>query len=257
MSIFQTLILSIVEGITEFLPISSTGHLILVSELLSLSQTEFVKSFEIIIQLGAIMAIVVLYFKKLIENKKLYPKILAAFLPSAIIGFVLYKFIKQYLIGDPQIVLASLFIGGILLIILEKILAKIKIRNDLTIEELDLKSCLLVGLSQTVSMIPGVSRAAATIIGGMSVGLSRSSAIEFSFLLAVPTMAAASGLDLIKSYQYFSVQDFKQLIVGFIVSFISAKIAVEWLIKFMKNHSLAAFGVYRIILAITFWIFIK
>ena len=257
MSIIQTLILSIVEGITEFLPISSTGHLILVSKLLDISQTQFVKSFEIIIQLGAIMAIVVLYFNKLIENKKIYPKILAAFVPSAIIGFVLYKFIKQYLIGDPQIVLTSLFIGGILLIILERILAKIKIKNDLTIEELNLKSCLLVGLSQTVSMIPGVSRAAATIIGGISVGLSRSNAVEFSFLLAVPTMAAATGLDLIKSYQYFSPQDVKLLIVGFIVSFISAKIAVEWLIKFMKNHSLAAFGVYRIILAIAFWIFIK
>jgi len=254
-SVLQTLILSIVEGITEFLPISSTGHLILVSELLSISQTEFVKSFEIIIQLGAIMAIVVLYFNKLIENKKIYPKILAAFLPSAIIGFILYKFIKQY--GDSRIVLVSLFIGGILLIILEKILAKIKIKNDLTIEELDLKSCLLVGLSQAISMIPGVSRAAATIIGGMSVGLSRSNAVEFSFLLAVPTMAAATGLDLIKSYQYFSAQDIKLLILGFIVSFTSAKIAVEWLIKFMKNHSLAAFGVYRIILAIAFWIFIK
>ncbi len=257
MNLIQTLILSIVEGITEFLPISSTGHLILVSKLLNLSQTEFVKSFEIIIQLGAIMAVAVIYFRKLIENKKMYPKILAAFLPSAIIGFILYKFIKQYLIGNPQIVLISLFIGGILLIILERILAKTKTRNDLTIEELDFKSCLLVGLSQTVSMIPGVSRAAATIIGGMSVGLSRSSAVEFSFLLAVPTMAAATGLDLIKSYQYFSVQDIKLLIIGFIVSFISAKIAVSWLIKFIKNHSLAAFGAYRIVLAITFWIFIK
>jgi len=203
------------------------------------------------------MAVAVIYFRKLIENKKMYPKILAAFLPSAIIGFILYKFIKQYLIGNPQIVLISLFIGGILLIILERILAKTKTRNDLTIEELDFKSCLLVGLSQTVSMIPGVSRAAATIIGGMSVGLSRSSAVEFSFLLAVPTMAAATGLDLIKSYQYFSVQDIKLLIIGFIVSFISAKIAVSWLIKFIKNHSLAAFGAYRIVLAITFWIFIK
>ena len=257
MAIYQVLVLAIIEGITEFLPISSTGHLILASELLNISQTEFVKSFEIIIQLGAIMAVVVLYFKKLVGNKKLYPKILAAFLPSAIIGFILYKFIKQYLIGDSQIVLISLFFGGILLIVLEKILTKIKIKNDLTIEELDLKSCFMVGLSQAVSMIPGVSRAAATIIGGMSVGLSRSNAVEFSFLLAVPTMAAATGLDLIKSYQYFSIQDIKMLVIGFVVSFISAKIAVEWLIKFMKNHSLAACGIYRIILAIAFWIFIK
>ena len=255
MNLIQTAILSIVEGITEFLPISSTGHLILVSKLLNLPQTEFVKSFEIIIQLGAIMAVVVLYFKKLIDNKKLFPKVLTAFIPSAIIGFVLYKFIKQYLIGNPQIVLISLFIGGILLIILEKILVKIKIKNYLEIEELGLKSCLLIGLSQTVSMIPGVSRAAATIIGGMSVGLSRQSAVEFSFLLAVPTMAAATGLDLLKSYQYFSSQDIKMLTLGFIISFISAKIAVEWLIKFMKNHSLAAFGVYRIALALLFWRF--
>ena len=257
MTIYQVLVLAIVEGITEFLPISSTGHLILVSKLLNLSQTEFVKSFEIAIQLGAILAVVALYFRKLIKNKKLYPKILTAFLPSAIIGFILYKFIKQYLIGNSQIVLVSLFIGGILLIILEKILSKVNIRKNLSIEELNLKSCLAIGLAQTVSMIPGVSRAAATIIGGMSVGLSRQSAVEFSFLLAVPTMAAATGLDLIKSYQYFSIQDIKMLAVGFIVSFISAKIAVEWLIKFMKNHSLAAFGIYRIVLAIAFWIFIK
>lgn len=257
MNLIQVFVLSIVEGITEFLPISSTGHLILVSKLLNLPQTEFVKSFEIIIQLGAIMAVVVLYFRNLIENKKLYPKILAAFLPSAIIGFILYKFIKQYLIGNSQIVLISLFIGGILLIVLEKLLAGIKIKNDLTIEQLGIKQCLLIGLSQAVSMIPGVSRAAATVIGGMSVGLSRSSAVEFSFLLAVPTMAAATGLDLIKSYQYFSVQDIKLLLIGFVLSFISAKIAVEWLIKFIKNHSLAAFGAYRIILAIAFWILIK
>ena len=123
------------------------------------------------------------------------------------------------------------------------------------IEELGLKSCLLIGLSQTVSMIPEFPRAAATIIGGMSVGLSRQSAVEFSFLLAVPTMAAATGLDLLKSYQYFSSQDIKMLTLGFIISFISAKIAVEWLIKFMKNHSLAAFGVYRIALALLFWRF--
>lgn len=257
MTILHTLILSIVEGITEFLPISSTGHLILVSKLLNLPQTEFVKSFEIIIQLGAIMAVVAIYFKKLARNKEFYPKILAAFLPSAVIGFVLYKLIKQYLIGNSQIVLISLFIGGILLIVLEKLLAGIKIKNDLTVEQLNIKQCLLIGLSQAVSMIPGVSRAASTIIGGMAVGLSRSSAVELSFLLAVPTMATATGLDLLKSYQYFSGQDIKMLILGFILSFISAKIAVEWLIKFMKNHSLAAFGVYRIALAIAFWIFIK
>lgn len=257
MSILHTLILSVVEGITEFLPVSSTGHLILASKLLNLPQTEFVKSFEIIIQLGAIMAVVVIYFKKLAGNKELHPKILAAFLPSAVIGFVLYKLIKQYLIGNSQIVLISLFIGGILLIVLEKLLAGIKIKNDLTVEQLNLKQCLLIGLSQTVSMVPGVSRAASTIIGGMAVGLSRSSAVEFSFLLAVPTMAAATGLDLLKSYQYFSGQDIKMLILGFILSFISAKIAVEWLIKFMKNHSLVAFGVYRIVLAIVFLILIK
>lgn len=245
--------LAVVEGATEFLPVSSTGHLILTSKLLNLPQTEFVKSFEIAIQSGAISAVAALYFRKLISNFKIWTKIILAFLPSAVIGFFLFKFIKQYLIGNSQIVLVSLFIGGILLIILEKILAKTKIQKNLIIDELGVKSCLMIGLTQTVSMIPGVSRAAATIIGGMSVGLSRQSAVEFSFLLAIPTMAAATGLDLIKSYQYFSAQDVKFLVIGFILSFISAKIAVTWLIKFMKNHSLAAFGVYRIILAVVFW----
>ncbi|HLC88293.1 MAG TPA: undecaprenyl-diphosphate phosphatase [Patescibacteria group bacterium] len=251
MDLFQSLILSIIEGVTEFLPVSSTGHLVLASGLLKIPQTEFVKSFEIFIQLGAILAVVVLYFKKYIQNFKAWKNILIAFVPTAVIGFVLYKIVKQFLLGNSLVVVASLLVGGILLIWLEKI-HKEKDSDVGKIENLSSKQSFMIGLAQSISIIPGVSRAAATILGGMFLGLKKETAVEFSFLLAVPTMLAATGLDLVKSDLNFSAQELSVLAVGFIGSFIAALLVVKWFIKFIQTNNFFWFGVYRIILAVIF-----
>src|SRR3989339_160289 len=198
MNLFQALLLSIVEGITEFLPISSTGHLILVSNLLKIPQTEFVKSFEIVIQLGAILAVVAIYFRKIITNldAKLWKNIIVAFLPSAIFGLFFYNYIKLYLIGNTTIVIWSLLIGGVAMLLFERF-HKPNIRY--TIYNIPTIQLIAVGLMQVLSMIPGVSRAFATIFGGMMVGMKKKEAVEFSFFLAIPTMFAASALDVVKT----------------------------------------------------------
>ncbi len=264
MDFIQAIILSVVEGLTEFLPISSTGHLILASNILKIPQTEFIKSFEIIIQLGAILAVVFLYWKKVITNTRLWPKLAVAFLPTGVIGLLFYKLIKGFLLGNQSIVLLALFIGGILLIILEKVYKQSLRSNDLkeqehhisNVDQISGKQAFLIGLCQSVSIIPGVSRAAATIIGGMFLGLKRTTAVEFSFLLAIPTMAAATGLDLIESNFSFTTNEYTLLAVGLAGSFITALFAVKFLLKFVQTHTFIPFGIYRIILSLLFWIFV-
>lgn len=251
----QAVILSIVEGLTEFLPVSSTGHLVLTSKFLNISQTEFVKSFEIIIQLGAILAVVCLYFKKLTTSLSLWPKLIVAFLPSAVFGLIFYSFIKSTLIGNTLVTLFALFFGGIALIFLEKIY-KEEAHHLEDIDKISTKTALLVGFCQAFSMIPGVSRAAATIIGGMFLGLKRKTAVEFSFLLAVPTMAAATALDLVKSDFNFSSDELGILTVGLLGSFITAILAIKFLLKFVQNYTFIPFGIYRIILSILFFLFV-
>src|SRR3989344_705297 len=254
MEIIQALILSIIEGITEFLPVSSTGHLLLATNFLKIPQTEFVKSFEVIIQLGAILAVVVLYRKKLSHNFAIYRNIVIAFIPSAIVGLVLYDFIKEVLFENILITVGALLIGGVLLIIIER-LHKEQSNNE-TIEQLTLKQSFLIGVAQSFSIIPGTSRAAATIIGGLLVGLKRKAAVEFSFLLAITTMMAATGLDLVKSEFNFSSQELMILAVGFIGSFITALLVIRWFIKFIQTNNFFWFGVYRIILALVFLFFL-
>lgn len=249
MNLIQTIILSVVEGITEFLPISSTGHLILTSYLLGIPQTEFVKSFEIIIQLGAILAVVVIYFKKLVLslNFDLYKNILFAFLPSVVFGLFFYDYIKDYLIGNSLIVVVSLLIGGVLMLLFEKFW---KFNNH---RQLNSKHYLTIGLFQVLSMIPGVSRAFATIFGGMTVGMNRKEATEFSFFLAIPTMLGASVLDLYKTdLSVWTNSNLITLLIGFFVSFVTAYIVVKWLIKFVQTHDFKVFGWYRIAVAIIF-----
>lgn len=256
MNLLQSFILGIVEGITEFLPISSTGHLILATDLLKIAQSNFVKDFEIIIQLGAILAIVVLYFKTFIQNKKVWTRIIAAFIPTAIIGFVLYKFVKTFLLGNTYVTLWALLIGGILLIVLE-LLYKEKEHHAETIELISVKNSFIIGVFQAFAIIPGVSRSAATIVGALFLGTKRKAAVEFSFLLAVPTMIAASGLDIVKSnFSSYSANELIILAVGFITSFVVAILAVKFFLNFIKNHTFIPFGIYRIILAILFWLLI-
>jgi undecaprenyl-diphosphatase len=242
----QAIILSIVEGITEFLPISSTGHMILASTLLKIQETDFVKSFEIIIQLGAILAVVILYWKKLWVNNM---RVFIAFIPTAIIGVVFYKYIKDVLLGNPWIVVWSLGVGGLLLILLEKFHTE-KQKN------MSLLDAFIIGCTQSLSIIPGVSRAAAAIAGALMLGVKRETAVEFSFLLAIPTMAAATGLDLLKSGRNFTGSQYELLAIGFIGAFITALIIVKWFIGFVKTHTFIPFGIYRILAATAFYFFV-
>jgi len=253
MNLLHAVIFGIVEGITEFLPISSTGHLILTARLLGILQSDFLKSFEIAIQLGAILSVVVLYWRSLIVDIKVLKRVLAAFIPTAVIGFLLYKAIKNLLLGNEQIVLVSLFVGGIFLILFELIYREKEIAAS-SIADISYGQAALIGLFQSISVIPGVSRAAATICGGLLLGLKRKTIVEFSFLLAVPTMLAATGFDLIKSAGDFSSAQFGFLAIGFAVSFITAIAGIKFLLNFIKGHNFTTFGVYRIILALAFWL---
>jgi undecaprenyl-diphosphatase len=255
MDFFQAIILGIVEGITEFLPVSSTGHLILTATILGIPETEFVKSFEIFIQLGAMLAIVVLYFQKYFQNMKVWKNVLVAFIPTAIIGLTLYKVVKEVLLGNPAITVWALFIGGIILIAVE-MMHKEKDSHTAKIEDLTLKQSALIGLVQAVSIIPGTSRSAATIIGAMLLGSKRKAAVEFSFLLAVPTLLAASGLDLVKTKFHFSGSEWMLLLTGFVVSFIVALVVVKWFLNYVQKNNLIPFGIYRIVVAILFWVLI-
>lgn len=252
MTILQSLILAAVEGLTEFLPISSTGHLILASQLLGLAQSDFVKTFEIAIQAGAILAVIALYSKTLLHRQALWSRLLIAFLPTAIIGALLYPFIKNILLGNTIVVLVSLAIGGVFLIIFERFY--LPRTTPVPLEKLPYRSAFLIGLTQAVSIIPGVSRAAASMVGGMLLGLPRTSAAEFSFLLAVPTILAATLLDLTQTSFVFSSQEYFTLLLGLVGSFVTAYLAIKNFITYLQHHTLTAFGVYRIILAAAFWL---
>jgi undecaprenyl-diphosphatase len=255
MDFLHAVIFGIVEGITEFLPISSTGHLILTAQVMGLGQTEFLKTFEIAIQLGAILSVVVLYWRSLLVNMEIAKRVMAAFLPTAVLGLLFYKIIKRYLLASTNVVLWSLFLGGILLIIFEIIHRHREERID-EITSIPYPTSLLIGLFQSVAMIPGVSRAAATIVGGLILGLKRKTIVEFSFLLAVPTMLAATCLDLYKNATSFSAGQMSFLLVGFVVSFIAALLGVKFLLTFIKHHTFISFGIYRIAIALLFWTFL-
>lgn len=252
MTVFESIILGIVEGITEFLPISSTGHLILTSTLLGIEHTEFVKTFEIVIQFGAILSVVALYWRSFLDIEIL-KRLAAAFLPTAVIGLTLYSFIKTYLLGNELVVVIALAAGGVALIAFE-LLYKAGDETKNSISDLTYKQAVFIGLFQALAIIPGVSRSAATIVGGLlTSGLSRVAIVEFSFLLAVPVMLSATGLDLLKSSASFTNQEWLVLSVGFVVSFIVALASIVWLLKFVRTHTFIPFGVYRILIAALFF----
>jgi undecaprenyl-diphosphatase len=254
MDILDALILGIVEGVTEFLPISSTGHLILASALLRLEQTEFLKSFEIAIQLGAILSVAVLYWRRFLLDRKSLKRVAVAFLPTGILGLLFYKTVKSYL-GSNEVVLWAMLLGGILLIVFELFHHESEDAAK-DIDQISYGKSFAIGLFQSLAMVPGVSRSAATILGGLAIGISRKVIVEFSFLLAVVTMAAATGLDLLKSYDTFSLDQSKLLAVAFVTSFAVAILSIKLLLRFIKTHSFIGFGVYRIAAAIAFWLFV-
>jgi undecaprenyl-diphosphatase len=255
MDIWTAVVLGIVEGISEFLPISSTGHLILTAQLLGLKHTDFLKSFEIAIQMGAILSVVVLYWRSLLVDIDVLKKVIVAFIPTGIIGLTLYKLIKGYLMGSGMVVLWSLFIGGIIIIGFEIWHGK---RAEATagFKEISYKQAVIIGMFQSVAMIPGVSRSAATIIGGLALGLQRKAIVEFSFLLAVPTMSAATFYDLYKSGALFSASQINILAAGFISSFVVALLSIKLLLRFIQTHTFIPFGIYRVVMVLIWFLII-
>jgi undecaprenyl-diphosphatase len=256
MDLITAVILGIVQGISEFLPISSTGHMILASHLMGLKHTEFLKSFEIAIQAGTILSVVVLYWRTLLVDIEVIKRLIVAFLPTGILGLTLYRMIKGYLLGSEAVVLWSLLIGGIILVVFEW---RYEEREDAAgeIRDISYKNALIIGLFQSIAMIPGVSRSASTIVGGLMLGLKRKTIVEFTFLLAVPTMLAATGYDLIRSGSQFSVGEFQYLLVGFVTAFVVALLSIKFLLSFIKTHTFIPFGVYRIVLVICWVLLLK
>jgi len=252
MSIFHSLILGIVEGITEFLPISSTFHLIYTSKLLGISQTEFQKFFEVFIQGGAILAVAVLFFKEIIGDVDLVKKTIIAFIPTALIGFVLYKIIKNIFFEAQLLMLMMFIIVGLIFILVEWLIGKKKIVLNKLLKEFSYKEALIIGLVQALAIIPGVSRAGSVILGMMFLGYKRDEAAKFSFILSVPTILAAAGYDFFKmKFLIFNnINNLGILVMGSVVSFIFALITVKWLVGYLQKNSLFVFGVYRILLAI-------
>ncbi|HVV15356.1 MAG TPA: undecaprenyl-diphosphate phosphatase [Candidatus Paceibacterota bacterium] len=254
MTPLHSILLGAVEGVTEFLPISSTGHLILASSLLGLSQTEFQKSFEIIIQLGAIASVVAVYWRSFL-NVRILKRVAIAFLPTGLIGLALYKVIKTYLLGNETVVLWAMLLGGVVLIAFEYFHRE-KADAVREISAMSWRQAALIGVFQSVAIVPGVSRSAASIIGGLGLGLTRVAIVEFSFLLAVPTMLAATGLDLLKNASAFSPDQFGILAAGFATSFVVALFSIKFLLRFVRTRTFVPFGVYRIIAALLFFFFV-
>lgn len=251
MTIVEAFFLGIIEGFTEFLPISSTAHLLIGSRLLGLDLgDEFLKTFIIAIQLGAILAVATFFIKKVYGNRALLRPILAAFIPTAIFGFVFYKLIKGYLLENIWIPVIALFLGGIVLILFDRYF-KNKTPRIMETSSITLRDAAIIGCSQALAIIPGVSRSGATIVAGLLLGIEKTVIVEFSFLLALPTMLAAVGYDVLKNIETVSTfQNFPLLAVGFLTAFLSALLAMRFLIQFVKDHSFTMFGVYRIIFAL-------
>lgn len=249
--LFKALILGLVEGVTEFLPISSTGHLIIVGDLLNFNDNKG-KVFEIVIQLGAILAVCWEFRAKLLSttcsissnktSKALVINLFIAFLPAAILGLLFHHQIKQYLFG-PITVAIALIVGGFAILLIEKNAPKPNTKN---VDVISRMQALKIGLAQSVALIPGVSRAGATILGGIIFGLNRQTSTEFSFFLAIPIMFAATAFDLLSSWQLLAIADLPMFIVGFITAFISALLVIKLLLRYVANHDFRAFAYYRI-----------
>jgi undecaprenyl-diphosphatase len=245
-------IMGLVEGATEFIPVSSTGHLILAGEWMNFLTPEKRETFEVFIQLGAILAIVWIYRAKILHTfggwnrpteRRLLINLMIAFLPAALIGFVIHDWIKERLFNEI-VVATALVLGGIVILIIEGL----KPRNDVaTVDDIPSKKALGVGLAQVLALIPGVSRSGATIMGGVSLGLSRVAATEFSFFLAIPIMFAATLYDLFKARDVLSMSDAPVFGVGFVVSFVAAVIVVKKFLQFVSTHTFRPFAWYRIV----------
>ena len=250
MSIIQTIILGIVEGITEFLPVSSTGHMIIAQKLLAIESTDFVKAFTVNIQFGAILSVVVLYWKRFFQTLDFYWKLIIAVIPALVLGFLFSEKIDA-LLENVAVVAVMLVLGGVLMLFVDKWFDRPN--ED---QAMDWKRALKIGFYQCIAMVPGVSRSMATIVGGMTTKLTRKNAAEFSFFLAVPTMAAASGYKLLKLFmdpagKALLSENLVTLLIGNLVAFVVAMAAIKFFIGFLTKYGFKAFGYYRIIVGVT------
>lgn len=245
MTFFEAVVLAIVEGLTEFLPVSSTGHMVITSSVMGIASSEFVKMFTVAIQFGAILSVLVLYWKRFFQSISFYIKLGIAFIPAAVIGFLFNDYIDMVL-ENPIVVALALLLGGIVLLFIDKWFAQ---NEQSGTTDVTPKNALMVGLFQVIAMIPGVSRSAATIIGGLSQKLTRTAAAEFSFFLAVPTMFAATAYKMLKYHKSvgFTSNDISVLAVGNIVAFVVAILAIKGFIGFLTKYGFRAFGWYRIV----------
>ncbi len=249
MNFIEAIVLAVIEGLTEFLPISSTGHMIIGSSFMGMKSTDFSKLFMIVIQLGAILSVVVLYFKRFFKSIDFYVKLVVAFIPAAVFGLLLGDYIDS-LLENVTGVAISLLVGGIILLYVDKWFNRPSYQEE---ENINYLTALKIGLFQCIAMIPGVSRSGATIVGGMSQKLSRKLAAEFSFFLAVPTMFAATAkklYDFFKDGHTITDEEVKVLVIGNMVAFIVALIAIKSFIGFLNKHGFKIFGYYRIALGI-------
>jgi len=249
MTIFDSVILGTIEGFTEFLPISSTGHLIVASKFLGIDQTAVTKAYEVIIQFAAILAVVLNYKEKFTLQKiELWKKLILAFIPIGAVGFVFSHQVKA--LFSVEIVAIMFIVGGVIFLLVEKFYIPNETKLIDNVEQVSYKQALYIGIAQIFALIPGTSRAGSSIIGALLVGLSRKASAEFSFLLAVPVMCAVTGYDLLKHYHEFSDANLIALIVGFIVAFIVAFITIKLFLKFLEKFTFVTFGVYRILFGI-------
>lgn len=251
MSVLNALILGVVEGLTEFLPISSTAHLIFVSKLLKIPQTEFQKFFEVFIQSGAILAVLIIYLQILLRRKNYLKNILISFIPTAFIGFILYKIIKKIFFESYFLIIAMMLVVGVLFLIVERLVKNRRITLARVIGDMNIKGAFMIGLGQSLAVVPGVSRAGVVMVTMMFLGFRRDEAALYSFLLAVPTIFAASAFDLLKTNfsLVFNSQSLFFLIIGFLTSFISAFFVIRWFINYLQKNSLVVFGWYRIVVS--------
>jgi len=247
-SLLQALILAVVEGLTEYLPVSSTGHIILTSWLMGIEHNEFVKDYTIMVQFGAILAVMVLYWRRFVVNVRVYPPVLVAFLPAAVVGLLVKDYI-DLILDNVVIVALALIAGGVVLIWTDGWIRR-RVVKVTAPEDLTPKSALKVGLFQLLAFIPGVSRSAATILGGLHQGMSVMAATEFSFFLAAPTLAGASLIKLIKVWPMLTAEHIQMMLWGNLMSFAVGAAAIHTFVKLIGRYGLKVFGYYRIAIGI-------
>lgn len=260
MSILHSFILGIIEGLTEFLPISSTFHLIFASQFLRIVQSEYVKMFEVVIQAGAICSLLFLYLKSLLRDRTLTLKVVLSFLPTALVGALLYKIIKSIFFGSNILMIIAFILVGLIFLVIEHLVSTHRLTLKKTLSELTYQESIMIGFVQSLAVIPGVSRAGSVIVGMMSMGYRRDESARYTFLLSLPTILAAATLDLYKGREILIslTENLSALTVGFVTAFIVAYMVVKWLLKYLSTHTLKLFAWYRFVVAIflifTLWL---